>query len=113
MSNVNSESRPWADPATGQCPVAETLRTLGGKHGPHVLHCLAGGELYFLELVRALDGISHKVLTDQLKDFEKSGLVARSLKNDSRRRVGYSLTAKGKALGSILVQLNGWHQAYR
>jgi len=108
-----SKTRPWTDPISVQCPVAETLRTLGSKHGPIVLHCLTGGEMYFLELVRALNGVSRKVLTDQLKDFEEIGLVVRSPKNDSRRRVGYSLTAKGQALGHILEQLYDWNQVYR
>lgn len=97
-------------PETGECPVAQTLRTLGGKHGPRVLHCLMGGELHFLELTRALNGISRKVLTEQLQEFEASGLVLRDPKHDARQRVGYSLTEKGKALGPILNQLYDWSQ---
>lgn len=112
MSDIMEKSGPWSAPTTGQCPVAETLRTLGSKHGAPVLHCLTEGEMFFLELARALDGISHKVLRDQLKDFEDSGLIARSPKNDPRRRVGYALTEKGRALGAILDQLYDWSQAY-
>lgn len=93
--------------------MAETLRTLGSKHGPLVLHCLIDGEMFFLELARALNGISHKVLRDQLKDFEDCGLVARSPRNDARRRVGYALTEKGQALGQILGQIYVWNQTYR
>ena len=66
MTEKNVLIKSWADPITGACPVAEILRTLGGKHGPRILHCLTEGELHFLELTRAIDGISRKVLTDQL-----------------------------------------------
>lgn len=97
---------------TGECPVADTLRILGGKHGARVLHCLWGGEMHFLELVREIDGISRKVLTNQLNDFEDKGLVLRTPKNDALGRVGYSLSAKGQALGHILKQLDDWNKAY-
>jgi DNA-binding HxlR family transcriptional regulator len=103
---------PWADPVTGECPVANTLRTLGGKHGAKILHCLTAGELHFLELQRATDGVSRKVLRDQLREFEESGLVARTPKCDARQRVGYTLTRKGSALGDILGQLYDWQQTF-
>ncbi len=112
MHDVLVKSGPWSDPITAQCPVAETLRTLGSKHGALVLHCLTKGEMFFLELARELNGVSHKVLRAQLKDFEDSGLIVRSPKNDSRRRVGYALTEKGQALGSILEKLFDWSQTY-
>ena len=111
MTETMVQIKSWADPITGECPVAQTLHILSGKHGPSILHCLTGGEMHFLELTRAIDGISRKVLTDQLKDFEEHGLIFRSPKNDARRRVGYSLTAKGHALCDILGQLYNWNQA--
>ncbi|MCB1438397.1 MAG: helix-turn-helix transcriptional regulator [Nitratireductor sp.] len=110
MTEINR--RPWSDPQTGFCPVAETLRTIGGKHKPNILHCLLSGEVHFLELGRQLDGISRKVLKEQLRDLEDAGLVKRVEKDDSRRSVGYSLTGKGLALGEIVSQLNDWWQIY-
>ncbi|MCR9110966.1 MAG: helix-turn-helix transcriptional regulator [Rhodobacteraceae bacterium] len=103
---------PWADPVTGECPVADTLRCLGGKHGAKILHCLIAGELHFLELHRAMHGVSRKVLRDQLREFEERGLVARTPKHDARQRVGYALTLKGSALGDILGQLYDWQQTF-
>ncbi|WP_420568856.1 winged helix-turn-helix transcriptional regulator [Thalassovita sp.] len=103
---------PWTDPVTGECPVADTLKLLGGKHGPRILHCLAMGEMHFLELTRAVDGISRKVLRDQLQEFQDFGLVERCPKNDARGRVGYSLTEKGRDLGAILLQIYGWSQRH-
>lgn len=97
----------------GECPVAETLRTLGGKHKPNILHALSGGERHFLELTRSLPGISRKVLTEQLRDLEKIGLVARVEKNDARRHVGYGLTEKAEALGAIVAQLSEWNDTFK
>jgi DNA-binding HxlR family transcriptional regulator len=95
---------------SGECPVAKTFQTLGGKHKPNILHVLSAGELHFLE--RALTGISRKVLTEQLRDLERHGLVNRVEKNDSHLRVGYSLTEKAQALGAIVSQLRDWDESY-
>lgn len=112
--DMSDRPGPWSDPATGDCPVAETLRTLGGKHKPSILHCLLPGELHFLELGRSLGAVSRKVLVAQLRDLEEAGLVVRVQKTDARRRVGYALTEKGQALGRIIDQIHDWavtHQA--
>lgn len=103
------EHRPtlWSDPETGDCPVADTLRILGGKHRPSILHCLTSGERHFLELTRSL-GISRKVLVEQLRGLEEYGLVERVQKEDARRRVGYSPTEKGAALAVIVSQMFDW-----
>lgn len=112
MKDTIDPSRPWAIPETGDCPVADALRLLGGKHAAKVLHCLVAGEMHFLELTRAMPDISRKVLTAQLGEFEHTGLVSRVEKQDARRRVGYSLTPKGRALAVILAQLYDWGLTY-
>ena len=113
MNDMTLRTRPLADPDTGACPVAEILRELGGKHGPRILHCLLAREMHFLELERAVTGISRKVLKAQLTDFIAAGLVVRRPKHDARNRVGYGLTPKGQALGPILFQLYDWSQTYK
>ncbi len=112
MPSTISPRAPLTDPASEKCPVTETLRILGGKHGANILHCLAPNELHFLELQRALNGISRKVLADQLRELGERGLVVRTPKPDARQRVGYSLTPKGRSLGGILAQLYDWQQAF-
>jgi DNA-binding HxlR family transcriptional regulator len=96
----------------GRCPVRRALQTLGGKHSANILHALSKGELHFLELTRVMDGISNKVLMEQLRDLDAAGLVDRTEKQSARRRVGYRLTAKGLALGAIVAQLVDWHEAF-
>jgi DNA-binding HxlR family transcriptional regulator len=112
MNDMPPSPFPWLDLDNGACPVAETLRTLGGKHKPRLLHSLLAGELHFLELTRVLSGISRKVLTEQLRDLEQAGLIGRKEKNDARKRVAYFLTPKGQALGDILSQIYIWSKAY-
>lgn len=112
MDDLTQRPMPWVVPETGDCPVARTLRVIGGKHKPSILHCLMGGEQHFLELTRRLGGISRKVLVEQLRDLEAAGLVTRVQKTDARRRVGYALSDKGRALGEIVSQIYGWAERY-
>ncbi|MBN8181723.1 MULTISPECIES: winged helix-turn-helix transcriptional regulator [Roseibium] len=98
----------WRLPGTQDCPVADTLKSIGGKHTPRVLHCLTARDHHFLELQRTLKPISRKVLTQELRHLEEIGLVARTELDDAHRRVRYALTPKGRSLTEILGQVYLW-----
>lgn len=98
----------WRLPGTQECPVADTLKSIGGKHTPRVLHCLTVKDHHFLELQRTLKPISRKVLTQELRHLEEIGLVARTELDDAHRRVRYALTSKGRSLAEILGQIYLW-----
>lgn len=103
----------WYLPETGECPVADTLKLIGGKHTPKILHCLALADHHFLELIRALPQISRKVLTEELRSLENSGLVLRTELGDERKRVRYALTSKGRGLAGILGHMFVWAMEHR
>jgi DNA-binding HxlR family transcriptional regulator len=69
---------------------------------------LDGGRRY-QELDDALDGVSHKVLTDTLRRAERDGLVARHL-DPSRVDTAtlYQLTDLGRSLSDPLAALGRW-----
>ncbi len=63
----------------------------------------------YQELNEALDGVSHKVLTDTLRRAERDGLVPRHL--DSSRidtATRYQLTDLGRSLDEPLAALERW-----
>jgi DNA-binding HxlR family transcriptional regulator len=106
--------KPWVlDDDLNECPVAETLRSIGGKHTPKILNCLAIGDHHFLELSRVFPDVSRKVLTERLRELEDIGLVSRMELKDARNRVRYGLTAKGKSLADILGQIYAWALEHR
>ena len=100
--------RLWTTPDSGDCPVADTLKSIGGKHTPKILHCLAMQDHHFLEMTRALPGISRKVLTEELRHLEAIGLVTRTELLDARQRVLYALSGKGRELAAILGEIFAW-----
>ncbi|MHA7777115.1 winged helix-turn-helix transcriptional regulator [Roseibium sp. M-1] len=104
---------PWRLAGTDDCPVADTLKSIGGKHTPRILHCLTVQDHHFLELQRTLPAISRKVLTGELRHLEEIGLVCRTELDDARRRVRYSLTPKGRGLADILRQMFIWALEHR
>jgi DNA-binding HxlR family transcriptional regulator len=69
---------------------------------------LDGGRRY-QELDDALEGVSHKVLTDTLRRAERDGLVARHL-DPSRVDTAtlYQLTDLGRSLNDPLAALDRW-----
>ena len=90
------------------CPIQQTIALIGDKWKILVLCTLMEGTKRFGELQRAMDGITPKVLTRQLRDLERDGLIAREIFPQVPPRVDYSLTPLGRSLMPILHQLHQW-----
>jgi DNA-binding HxlR family transcriptional regulator len=89
------------------------LRLLGGRWTLAVFAELADGGRRFQDLHSALDGISHKVLTDTLRRAERDGLISRHL--DPKRvetTMLYELTDLGRSLDEPLDGLGRWIETY-
>lgn len=57
---------------------------------------------------RRLDGITNVMLSQSLKELEKSGIVHRVQYNEVPPRVEYSLTEKGASIVPALTQIGQW-----
>jgi DNA-binding HxlR family transcriptional regulator len=60
-----------------------------------------------------LDGVSEKVLTENLRQLEASGVVRREFYPEIPPRVEYSLTPHGEELNQALAPLGEWGDRYR
>lgn len=103
-----TETSPWRGVGADDCPLADALRLLGGKHTTMILHCLIGGDLHFLELGRALPHVSRKVLTAELRALIEADIVLRTEEGDALGRIRYGLSPRGRDLGKILGRLYHW-----
>jgi DNA-binding HxlR family transcriptional regulator len=90
------------------CPIQRTMAMIADKWKVIVLFHLGQRTMRFGELQRALEGITPKVLTRQLRDLEGDGLVSRRVHAEIPPRVEYSLTDLGRDLLPILDQLHDW-----
>lgn len=96
-----------------ECPVEITMGLIGDKWKILIIRDLLTGTKRFGELRKSLTGISQKVLTNNLRDMEKSGLVHREIFAEVPPRVEYSLTDTGWSLKPILHSMVEWENNYR
>lgn len=94
----------WAA-ATG-----EALRVLEGTWKIVIIFQLFAGKqpLRFSELERRVEGVSQKMLIQQLKELEKDGIVTRKIYAQVPPKVEYALSAMGIALGPAIESLIDW-----
>ncbi|WGF88247.1 winged helix-turn-helix transcriptional regulator [Marinivivus vitaminiproducens] len=94
------------------CGLDATLRVLAGKWKPLVLYFLFYGPKRYGELKRSVQGVSHKMLIQHLKELESDGIVARTDYGEIPPRVDYALTPFGLSLAEAMIPLCGWGDAH-
>ncbi len=95
------------------CPVETTLSLIGNKWKVLILRDLMAGTKRFGELKKSVGSVSQKVLTAQLRDLEKNGLVNRKVYAEVPPRVEYSLTELGKSIEPVLDAMRIWGEYYK
>jgi DNA-binding HxlR family transcriptional regulator len=95
------------------CPVATTVGLIGNKWKILILRDVLDGPKRFGELRKSLEGISQKVLTDNLRDMEKDGLLNRTVFPEVPPRVEYSLSEIGETMRPIIKQMEAWGSMYK
>ena len=94
--------------ATQRCPVEATLAIIGGKWKPLILFYLMEQTRRFNELRRLIPHVTQQMLTLQLRELERDGIVHRHIYAEIPPKVEYSLTAKGRSLEPILELMLQW-----
>lgn len=90
------------------CPAEKTAKLIGGRWKIVILWYLFQGVKRFSELQRALTGVTQKVLTQQLRDMERDGIVARTVYAQVPPRVEYSVTPLGMSLKPVVEAMHRW-----
>ncbi|MCW5898458.1 MAG: helix-turn-helix transcriptional regulator [Flavobacteriales bacterium] len=90
------------------CALDVTMDYIGGKWKAIVLWYLRNGTKRFSELDRHIPGITEKMLSLQLRQLEKDGLVKRTIHPEVPPRVEYELTEEGRTLLPLLEEIAKW-----
>lgn len=94
------------------CPAEYTLALIGGRWKIPLIFHLLSGVRRFSELSRALTGVSQKVLTQQLRQMERNGLVERKVYAQVPPRVEYALTPLGRSLKPVVDTMCRWGELH-
>ena len=79
---------------------------------PSILWALGAGPRRYNALAAALPHVTPKVLTEQLRELTRDGLVARSAQQSGPKHVEYTLTAAGAEMLPTLKAMNAWGRAW-
>ncbi|MEU8246834.1 helix-turn-helix domain-containing protein [Nonomuraea sp. NPDC048916] len=101
-----------ADLARADSLAREIFSDVANKWAFLIIEFLGEGTLRFSELRNEIEGISHKMLTQNLRMLERNGLVERRVHPTVPPRVEYTLTEPGQALRATVDGMCGWTRRY-
>ncbi|NLL29640.1 MAG: helix-turn-helix transcriptional regulator [Clostridiales bacterium] len=97
------------EPEVNAKPFEYALSLIGGKWKLNILFWLWKREVMrYGEIKRVLDGITHKMLSNQLKELQADDLIIRHEYPQVPPKVEYYLSERGKTLMPILNTLCLW-----
>ena len=90
------------------CPLACSLDVLGDRWTLLVIRDLFLGRARFRDFLASPEGIPTNILSDRLERLLEQRIVQQIPASDGTKRLAYSLTKKGKALGPLLETMRDW-----
>ncbi len=90
------------------CPVQATSNVMAGKWKVQIVWRLSFGSRRFAQIRDLLPGVSEKVLTDQLRQLERDGVIKRLVTDSVPPRVDYMLSNAGNELVPVMDAMCDW-----
>ena len=94
------------------CPIGGALEVFAGRWKPEIMWHLAAGPLRFNALQRSVGQVSQKMLSQQLRELQRDGMVTRTQYEEIPPRVEYALTDFATTLRPIFKMLVDWSTAH-
>ena len=89
------------------CPLPPAVELIGERWAFLILRGALNGLQHFEQFQAGL-GIARNILSNRLTRMVEGGILERHLDPDDRRKVVYSLSAKGEALLPVVLALRQW-----
>ncbi|MBT1706111.1 winged helix-turn-helix transcriptional regulator [Chryseosolibacter indicus] len=93
--------------------VSDALYVLGGKWKLPLILCLVRSSKRFKEIQNELNGISPKILANELKDLEQNEFIKRSVYPTTPVTIIYEATEYSHTLRNVLRELSAWGWQHR
>ena len=91
------------------CPIGGSINIFGGKWKPEILYFLYQSPRRFNELRRLIPKVTQRMLTQQLRELERDGIISRQQYLEIPPKVIYSMTDLGLSLIPIFNKLEEWN----
>ncbi|MFA9376634.1 MAG: winged helix-turn-helix transcriptional regulator [Lachnotalea sp.] len=99
---------------TNKEPFEYTLSIVSGKWKLKIIYLLTClGTVRYGVLKKSIDGITHKMLSSQLKELADEGIILRTEYPQVPPKVEYSLTLKGESLSPLVSAMCDWGKEHR
>ena len=96
-------------PCMSPCPIAESLKAIGGKWKTRIICTLyLDGTHRYNDLLRKTAGITNAMLSSSLKELERDGIITRRQYEEIPPKVEYSLTDRGREFWPVIHRLVHW-----
>jgi len=105
---IREESSESLDAGILDCRSRATIAVIAGKWKTAIISTLNGEHLRFGTLLRCIPKASRKVLTEQLRQLQRDGVVSRVATGARSQCVEYGLTEHGRTLIPVLSALANW-----
>lgn len=93
---------------TYHCALDITMKYIGGKWKSIILWYLRNGAMRFSALKRLMPDIAEKMLSQQLKELERDGILERKAFAEVPPRVEYTLSDFGSKLMPVVEAMAKW-----
>lgn len=95
------------------CPRFENAFELLGKRWTGlIIRTLLNGQNRFSDIEDAIPNMSARMLTERFKELEKEGIILRKVYPETPVRIEYELTEKGRALQSVMDEIQKWAEKW-
>ncbi|MFG3703597.1 winged helix-turn-helix transcriptional regulator [Micromonospora sp. NPDC047670] len=108
MRDLPLESEVHPNVFARACGSRQVLDRIGDRWSVLVMLALADGTKRYSELAQRIEGVSQKMLTQNLRALERDGLLTRTVHASVPPRVDYALTDLGRSLLDLLAGLESW-----
>lgn len=92
-----------------KCPIGGSINIFGGKWKPEILYFLNQSPRRFNELRRLIPNVTQRMLTQQLRELQRDGVINRRQYLEIPPKVVYSMTDLGLSLIPIFNKLEQWN----
>jgi DNA-binding HxlR family transcriptional regulator len=95
------------------CPrFHHAVELIGRRWSGAIINAMLSGPQCFNELLATIPGLSDRLLTERLREFESEGLVLRTVLTGPPVRVSYELTKSGRDLKPVIEALGKWAEKW-